>query len=60
VRSARTADGYRFYALKQGAIAKPGLVFDGKGQGGIEVEIWSLSPAAVAPWCVPSVPAAAR
>ena len=34
VRSARTADGYRFYALKQGAIAKPGLVFDGKGQGG--------------------------
>jgi hypothetical protein len=44
VRTARTAPGYSFYALTQGSIAKPGLVFDGVGQGGIEVEIWSLSP----------------
>jgi allophanate hydrolase len=48
VRRARTTRGYRFYALKQGAIPKPGLVFDGKGQGGIELEIWSLSPASFA------------
>jgi allophanate hydrolase len=45
VRTARTARGYSFYVITQGAVAKPGLIFDGAGQGGIELEIWSLAPA---------------
>lgn len=45
VRTARTARGYRLYALNQGAIAKPGLIFDGHGRGNIEVEVWALPPA---------------
>jgi allophanate hydrolase len=41
-RTARTAPGYSFYALAGTVPAKPGLVFDGKGAGGIEVEIWEM------------------
>ncbi|HEY1723357.1 MAG TPA: allophanate hydrolase [Magnetospirillaceae bacterium] len=46
VRTARTKPGYRLYALKGGAIAKPGLLFDGLGAGGIELEVWALSASA--------------
>jgi allophanate hydrolase len=46
VRTARTADGYSFYALANTVPPKPGLVFDGKGAGDIEVEIWDMSEAA--------------
>ncbi|MBX9684963.1 MAG: allophanate hydrolase [Hyphomicrobium sp.] len=46
VRSARTAAGYSFYALADTKPPKPGLVFDGVGAGGIEVEIWDLDTAA--------------
>lgn len=42
VRTARTAAGYSFYALPGTVPPKPGLVFDGKGAGGIEVEIWAM------------------
>ncbi|MCC7251538.1 allophanate hydrolase [Hyphomicrobium sp.] len=42
VTTARTAPGYRFYALAGTTPAKPGLVFDGEGAGGIEVEIWDM------------------
>lgn len=42
VRTARTAAGYSFYALAGTIPEKPGLVFDGKGAGGIEVEIWRM------------------
>ncbi|MDX2307177.1 MAG: allophanate hydrolase [Hyphomicrobium sp.] len=44
--AARTAEGYRFYALANTTPAKPGLVFDGKGEGLIEVEIWEMDQAA--------------
>ncbi|MGL4398106.1 MAG: allophanate hydrolase [Hyphomicrobium sp.] len=46
VRTARTAAGYSFYALANTKPEKPGLVFDGSGAGGIEVEIWALDEAA--------------
>lgn len=46
VRNAKTAPGYSFYALANTTPAKPGLVFDGLGAGGIEVEIWEMSEAA--------------
>lgn len=46
VRTALTASGYSFYALPNTAPPKPGLVFDGQGQGHIEVEIWDMSPSA--------------
>jgi allophanate hydrolase len=46
VRSTHTAAGYSFYALANSTPAKPGLVFDAKGQGGIEVEIWDMDTAA--------------
>jgi allophanate hydrolase len=46
VRTARTAAGYSFYALENTTPAKPGLTFDGKGAGGIEVEIWKMDVAA--------------
>jgi allophanate hydrolase len=46
VRTARTAAGYSFYALANTTPAKPGLIFDGKGRGGIEVEIWEMDDAA--------------
>ena len=42
IRSAKTAAGYSFYALADTTPAKPGLVFDGRGAGGIDVEIWEL------------------
>ena len=42
VRTARTAPGYSFYALANTTPPKPGLVFDGTGQGLIEVEIWDM------------------
>lgn len=46
VRSARTADCYRFYALAT-TPPKPGLVRVGPREGGaIEVEVWALAPAA--------------
>ena len=46
VETARTATGYSFYALSGTVPAKPGLVFDGRGAGGIEVEIWEMDAAA--------------
>ena len=46
VRVAKTAPGYSFYALANTSPAKPGLVFDGRGAGGIEVEIWEMNEAA--------------
>lgn len=39
--TARTTPGYSFYALDT-QPPKPGLVFDGQGVGGIEVEIYEL------------------
>lgn len=42
VRTTLTAPGYSFYALADTVPEKPGLVFDGKGAGQIEVEIWSM------------------
>lgn len=45
VRTAKTAAGYSFYALANTTPAKPGLVFDGRGAGGIDVEIWELGAA---------------
>lgn len=41
VAKGRTAPGYSFYALDT-QPAKPGLVYDGQGVGGIEVEIYEL------------------
>lgn len=45
VSTTRTAGGYSFYALPGTVPAKPGLVFDGRGAGGIEVEIWEMDAA---------------
>jgi allophanate hydrolase len=45
VRTTRTAAGYSFYALAGTVPAKPGLVCDQTGAGGIEVEIWELDEA---------------
>jgi allophanate hydrolase len=46
VRATRTAPHYRFYALPNTTPPKPGLArVDGSGEA-IELEIWSLSPAA--------------
>jgi allophanate hydrolase len=45
VRTARTAQGYSFYALANTTPPKPGLVFDGIGAGNIEVEIWEMDAA---------------
>jgi allophanate hydrolase len=42
IETARTGRGYRLYALAGTSPAKPGLVFDGSGPGGIEVEIWEM------------------
>ncbi|MBI1789799.1 MAG: allophanate hydrolase [Acidobacteria bacterium] len=43
LRTARTAAGYRLYALSGTQPAKPGLVRDGAFQGpGIDVEVWTL------------------
>ena len=46
IRATRTAAGYRLFALPGGPPARPGLVRDTSGAGGIELEIWSLDPAA--------------
>jgi allophanate hydrolase len=46
VKSARSAPGYSLYALDGTVPAKPGLVYDGLGQGLIELEIWELDFAA--------------
>jgi allophanate hydrolase len=46
VRTARTAPGYRLYALADAVPAKPGLIRDGAGQGLIELEIWEMDHAA--------------
>lgn len=46
VETTRTAPGYSFYALAGTVPPKPGLVFDGVGRGGIEVEIWEMDAAA--------------
>lgn len=46
IRTTRTGPGYRFYALAGTTPAKPGLIFDGEGAGGIEVEIWEMDKAA--------------
>ena len=47
VRSTRTARNYRLFALANTTPPKPGLVrvSDDAGEG-IEVEVWSLAPAA--------------
>jgi allophanate hydrolase len=45
-RTARTARGYSLYALTNRALPVPGLVYDGRGAGGIELEIWTLPVAA--------------
>lgn len=42
VETAKTAEGYSFYALAGTSPPKPGLVFDGSGSGRIEVEIWEM------------------
>ncbi|WP_448207002.1 allophanate hydrolase [Azospirillum sp. sgz302134] len=46
VRTTRTGQGYRLYALAGTTPAKPGLVRDESGPGGIEVEVWELTEAA--------------
>jgi allophanate hydrolase len=46
VRTARTSGGYSFYSLANTSPPKPGLVFDGRGAGGIEVEVWEMDAAA--------------
>jgi allophanate hydrolase len=51
-RTTRTAAGYSLYALTNGAQPKPGLVFDGKGRGGIEVEIWTMPSGALGSFIV--------
>lgn len=43
VRAAHTAAGYSFYALSGTSPRKPGLVFNGKGAGNIEVEVWRMT-----------------
>jgi allophanate hydrolase len=40
--TARTAPGYSLYALATTQPAKPGLVYDGRGAGRVEVEVWEL------------------
>lgn len=45
IRTTRTAAGYSFYALSGTVPPKPGLVFDGRGAGAIEVEIWEMDAA---------------
>jgi allophanate hydrolase len=45
-RTTRTAPGYSFYALANSTPLKPGLVYDGRGAGNIEVEVWEMDAAA--------------
>ena len=43
VKTCRTAENYRLYALSNMTPAKPGLICDPKFNGwGIEVEIWNM------------------
>jgi allophanate hydrolase len=42
LETTRTAAGYRLYALADTSPPKPGLVFEGDGSCGIEVEIWEM------------------
>ena len=44
---ARSAKGYSLYVLNGSGPARPGLVFDGTGTGGIELELWSVPLAAM-------------
>jgi len=46
LETTRTGPGYRLYALADTSPAKPGLVFDGAGLGGIEVEVWEMEKGA--------------
>lgn len=46
IETARTGPGYRLYALPGTVPEKPGLVYDGTGAGGIEVEVWRMDFAA--------------
>ena len=63
IETTRTAAGYRLYAFANTSPPKPGLVFDGTGQGAIEVEIWEMDEAAFgsfvalipAPLCIGTV-----
>ncbi len=43
-RTARTAAGYKLYALAGQNPPKPGLARDEAGAGAIEVEVWKLAP----------------
>lgn len=45
IATTRTAPGYSFYALAGTVPAKPGLVYDGKGTGCIEVEVYEMDHA---------------
>ncbi|MEO6569704.1 MAG: allophanate hydrolase [Opitutaceae bacterium] len=57
VRSARTADCYRLYALADTAPPKPGLVRVAPGEGApIEIEVWTLPLSAWAEFVV-AIPA---
>ena len=46
LRAARTAPSYRFYALPNTTPPKPGLARVEPGGAAIELEVWSLPPAA--------------
>jgi allophanate hydrolase len=45
IETTRTGGGYRLYTLASTSPPKPGLLFDGKGAGAIEVEIWEMDEA---------------
>ena len=45
LRAARTASGYRLYALAGTVPAKPGLLRDKSAAGNIEVEVWEMDTA---------------
>lgn len=42
LETTRTGKGYSLYALANTSPPKPGLVFDGDGEGGIAVEVWQM------------------
>ncbi len=45
IKTTCTGPGYSLYALPNTTPAKPGLVYDGLGAGGIELEIWEVDAA---------------